>query len=142
MKPPRVRQKRPLWLMVLTAIFVVLALFGVMRLVGTLEYGDWLAGLPLPFPPAYLAVGGALWALTGTTAAIWAWFRLPARAWVVGGVSALMGLTYWADRLIFTRSQAAQTNLPFAIGLTILLLVFSAGAVILMAQEDKKNGGT
>ncbi|NPV55386.1 MAG: hypothetical protein HPY76_01760 [Anaerolineae bacterium] len=140
MKSAHSKPKRPLWLKMLTLCFLVLAFFGLMRLVGALQYGEWLARFSLPFSPTYLAMGGALWALTGTAAAVWAWFHLHARTWVVAGAAALMALTYWLERLAFTRSQSSQTNLPFALGMTALLLAFAAAATFRMAQDEREKG--
>jgi hypothetical protein len=88
-----------------------------------------------------LAAGGAAWGLAGAAAAILLFVpRRWARAAVVA-VGLFFALSYWADRLLFVRAAQVQANWPFALFLTLVLLVFSGSLNYLFDQWEVSHGG-
>ena len=77
--------------------------------------------------PLYLAFGGALWGILGLFAALALWYRLTWSAIATEVSVLLFAASYWIDRLVFNRSAVTQTNGFFAVGLTILGLIYSFG---------------
>lgn len=134
--PTRYRLARMLHL----AALLYLALMGWSRLI--LALGDWalLAELKLTPGPGYLAAGGALWGLLGFAAA--ALLYTP-RSWARAAVfaaGAVFAASYWADRLLLARVPQVQANWPFALFMTLTLLVFSASLLYLLDQWEKQHG--
>ena len=80
--------------------------------------------------PAYLAVGGGVWGLLGLAGAGLLYMRRAAARWAVLVLALFLALTYWLDRIIFTRAAAAMANWPFALLATILLLLFSGSLML------------
>ncbi|MCJ7676856.1 MAG: hypothetical protein MUO35_03955 [Anaerolineales bacterium] len=74
--------------------------------------------LPLSVPRGYLPVTGAVWGLGWVTAAaaLFTGRRWAPRMLAVLGTAFLMW--YWADRMLFVRSEHALRTLPFSLALT------------------------
>jgi hypothetical protein len=74
--------------------------------------------LPLSVPRGYLPVTGAVWGLGWVTAAaaLFTGRRWAPRMLAVLGAAFLVW--YWADRLLFVRSEHALRTLPFSLALT------------------------
>ena len=119
--PDYIRFARALHLMVL--LYVSFA--GWSRLVLALGNRMLLEQVGVSPGPAYLAAGGGLWGLFGLAAAGLLYNQRPMARWFLFGLELFLALTYWHDRLVFTRSAAALANWPFALLATILLLLFS-----------------
>ncbi len=73
---------------------------------------------------AYLVISGGLWGLIGLAVLVWMGLRRPAYPWVGMAAAMFYALTYWLDRLMFSRPDGSWVNLPFALILTVLGLVF------------------
>lgn len=109
--------------------FALFALFGWMRLWGSLVNWHWLQYLQVWTGPFYLALTGLLWGLLGLVPLIYRSLRRPRAEWVDLGTAFVLALTYWIDRLAF-RTAEARTNDLFAILITLLLL----GIVMIQAR--------
>jgi len=74
--------------------------------------------LPLSVPRGYLPVTGAVWGVgwIGAAVALFTRRRWARRVLILCGVGFL--IWYWADRLLFVRSEHALRTLPFSLALT------------------------
>lgn len=109
---------------------VTLLVFGVLIIAGINLYRciqaivQWrfLAGL-LPALPSYLMLSGLFWSLMGFPLAwrLWRGHHKAARLtlWFV----LVYIIYYWLDRLLL-RQGSAHDNLPFTLGLTVLVVIF------------------
>jgi len=91
------------------------------RVIGTIRNWNFLAEV-LSFTPAYLAISGLVWLLSGLPLA-WGLWR--GRAWarpLTLLAAWVYSLYFWLDRLLL-RSPAATVNQAFALGGTILFLL-------------------
>lgn len=106
--------------------FLTLSFYGWARLVYSIQDWYWLIFANLRPGPAYLAVTGALWGLSGLVAMVWI-FALRNGYQIIGAVVALlMALLYWADRILYQRNGEIGENTLFAVLMTFFLLAFTA----------------
>ncbi|HNB53638.1 MAG TPA: hypothetical protein PK530_16940, partial [Anaerolineales bacterium] len=79
----------------------------------------------LEVSPGYLLVTGALAGLAGLVA-VWGLWRgaVWSPRYAMGYVGALL-VFYWIDRLWMTQSQTTLVNTPFAIGISLLIALFT-----------------
>jgi hypothetical protein len=101
----------------------VLSIAGIhlIRVVETIRSWKFLAEL-LPVTPVYLALSGLVWFIAWLPL-FWGLWR--GRTWarpLTLLAAWVFGLYYWLDRLLL-RSQAGSTNLPFALGASVFLLL-------------------
>jgi hypothetical protein len=119
--------------------FILLSLSGWVRLVVSTGEGFWLSRAGVVPGPGYLAVGGAVWGLVGLAVLTGMFLRLPRFEWFSWGAALFYALTYWADRLAFSRPDGAGVSLPFAILATLGGLVYTFLALGLAGSLGKKN---
>ncbi len=131
MKPGRTS-----WLWVLILAGAVTALFGFMRAWAALNNWDLLRRLNLPFNPVYLPAGGILWLLLGLAAVAAIFARWRHGPWLIRGVALTVAASYWADRLLFTRSDASRTNQAFAFWFTLLAV---GGSFLILLLPDERR---
>jgi hypothetical protein len=74
--------------------------------------------LPLSVPRGYLPITGAVWGVgwVATALALFTGRRWAPRMLILSGIAFLVW--YWADRLLFVRSEHALRTLPFSLALT------------------------
>ncbi|MDR3577584.1 MAG: hypothetical protein P4L50_27280 [Anaerolineaceae bacterium] len=121
------RPKRTLSLSFLAVSLLVLSLFGWLRLQQAVFNWDFLVQLDIHPGPLYLAAGGTLWGVLGLTAAVSLWYRLSWSVMITEVTVLVFAASYWLDRLALSHSAGSQTNLYFAIGLTIIGLIYAFG---------------
>ena len=82
---------------------------------------EFLAEQALSVSPLYLALTGLLWALPSLAVAwaLWFGYHWAGRAAMWGTLA--FSIYYWLDRLLLGRSEATESNMPFAIGMNIIL---------------------
>lgn len=119
---------------------------GVLTL-AVLNLGGWLAGLSLPdlpysVPRAYLLLRTALWAAWGLLSALFAFQGRPSAVGLlrVGGLLVLSW--YWADRLLFARSDYTRNHWPLAVvftalGVATVAVILSRPSVRAYFQEKR-----
>ncbi|KAA3644578.1 MAG: hypothetical protein DWQ07_14255 [Chloroflexi bacterium] len=114
--------KRPLSVTWLALGVLSLSVLQFIRFGMSLANWEFLAQQALSVSPLYLALTGLLWALPSLVVAWSLWFRKrwADRAAIWGAVA--FSIYYWLDRLLLGRSEAAESNMPFAIGMNIILL--------------------
>jgi hypothetical protein len=127
--PSRARWRR----FFLAAAFLYLGLLGAARVQQSLIDWDLLLELGVRPGPLYLAVSGALWGVLGLAAALLAYVRRRWAGRTVFAIGLIFTLSYWADFLAFTRAAEMMTNWPFALGASLLGLLYCAWAAGLLA---------
>lgn len=124
----------------LALVFLYFSLLGWLRLGAALTDASLLTSLGIRPGPLYLAAGGVLWGVTGLAGAVLMAFIVPWQEVGVRVVGLVFTLSYWVDRLAFTRSAELQVNWPFSLGMTLagwLLLEW----VVRTALEGKGSDG-
>jgi hypothetical protein len=104
----------------------IVGLFGWLRFAGALHDWYYLVELGVHPSPLTLALGGALWGVLGWAALALIGIRLRGD-WnrpLVFLLALAAALAYWVDLLAFTRPAEMLGNLPFALVLTVLLLLY------------------
>ena len=111
--------RRPFGLVLLTLIYLGLALLGWLRMEQAFQNWAFLNELGIQPGPLYLAVSGAIWGFVASTASIGLWTRAhwSYRAAQMAGV--LLSLAYWIDRLWITQPSLSFQNWPFEAGFTV-----------------------
>jgi uncharacterized membrane protein len=127
MERSRARPKRSLSLKFLTFVMLVLSLFGWLRMQQAISNWGFLIQLKVYPGPLYQALGGILWGVLGLSAAVSLWFCLSWSVIFTEASALVFSASYWFDRLALSRSTGSQTNLYFAIGLTIGALIYTFG---------------
>ena len=123
-------------------VVLILASLSWLRLVEVIRRWSFLQSLTPSPPVLYLAITGLIWGLLGTCLV---WGLILGRWWAprLMQISALgYAAYYWLDRLLIANSSAIVSRWPFALGLTIALLVFtfwvlSRSKTQLFFQKDK-----
>ncbi len=105
--------------------FCVVSLLGWMRFSNALWLQDLLAEYHLTVSPLYLALSGAAWGILSLFTALWLALRRRGAPMVSGLTATVMVVWYWLDRLLLTQSEAANANTWFAIGASLLGLLFA-----------------
>lgn len=119
---PQVKTRRPFFVTLLTVVVLIIASTHLVRFIEALSEWDFLSSLPR-VSPVYLAATGLLWTLVGLPL-IWGLWRGHAQA-----RKAIRILTpaytsyYWLDRTLVKSAVGSPANWPFALGLTIILLI-------------------
>jgi hypothetical protein len=96
-----------------------------MRFGNALWLWDVLTYYQVSVSPLYLALSGAAWGIGSLFAALWLVLRRRAAPLVSSLAASGMLAWYWLDRLLLTRAEAAQVNTPFALGVSLLVLLFA-----------------
>jgi hypothetical protein len=120
--------KRPFSVTILLWLVLSLTAWSGLRLVTAILWWGTLREFTTSPGPAYIAVSGAVWLLTGI-GLFWGMWR--AKAWIrtaLLGTGAGFAIWYWCDRLLL---QAPRANWPFSLAATILLLILLSVCVFL-----------
>ena len=116
------RPRRPFGVTLLALGVLILAGLNLNRFIEAIRLWGFLSRL-LPVSPLYLAVTGFVWAMAGILIALglwrgWHWAPRLTRLAVLAYL-----LYYWLDRLLIENQVGRQSNLPFAAGATLAVLV-------------------
>lgn len=112
--------QRPFGVTLLLWMVLSLSAWGVIRSVAALRWWDVLYEFDSSLSPLYLLLTGVVWGIGGV---VLLWSMWSARTWsrVAVIASVLFWLAeYWLERLFF---QSPRANLPFAVVLSVLLVV-------------------
>ncbi len=116
--------QRPFPVTVLALLVLTLAVVNGVRFGAALNTWAILAEYAPRPGPIYLAFSGLFWCLAGllTFAGLW---RLKRQAWTAAWLFCLLYPAYaWFDRLVL-QSDPLRPNLPFALGSTILFILYA-----------------
>lgn len=136
LRPARGRGRRGL----LGLVFLYFSLLGWLRLGLALSDASLLTSLGIHPGPGYLAAGGVLWGVSGLAGAALMVRSTPWRVAAVRIIGLVFTLSYWVDRLAFTRSPDMQVNWPFSLGVTLIGWLFLEW-VVRTALEGKGYHG-
>ncbi len=104
-------------------LLVLFSAAGWLRMIDSLADWQWLNLAGVQPGPLYLVISGALWGLVGLAAALWMLFRRPWGRMAGLSAAVVIALTYWLDRLLFDRAPGSQSNIGFALLMTVQLLL-------------------
>lgn len=114
--------RRSFWFWGMWSLFAFFSLAGWLRMIDSIRDHDWLTLAGVYPSPVYISITGGLWGLVGFVALIWIGAGRTGYRFV-GSVAALFfAVTFWVDRLLFSRSEGALSNVGFALLATLLLL--------------------
>ena len=102
--------------------FALISFTGWLRMVYTIQNWYWLSFARVWPGPEYLAITGAVWGLIGLFAVGSLWMNRPWSRLAGLGAALVYALTYWADRLLFSRAPDSQSNALFALLATLVAL--------------------
>jgi len=120
--------KRPFSVTILLWLVLSLTTWSGFRLASAILWWGTLLEFTSPPGPAYIALSGAAWLLSGIGLF---WGMWQAKTWIrvaLLGTGAGFSVWYWCDRLLL---QAPRANWPFALAATVLLLIFLSVCVYL-----------
>jgi hypothetical protein len=130
---PLMVKKRPFSVTVLVLIVLIITIINFLRFVLSLWSWSFIASRST-VSPLYLALTGLIWSVAG---AVLIWGLWTAREWsprLMQAVGLTYALYYWLDQIFLkdhpvsgatpTMQVILPTNWPFAIGVTIVLLLF------------------
>jgi hypothetical protein len=122
-RKPKNKVRRPFFVTLLTVMVLIITSTNLVRFIEALSEWDFLSSLPR-VSPAYLAASGLLWTLVGLPL-MWGLWRGHPQAPKAARILALAyTLYYWLDRILVESAVGRPANWPFAVGLTIVLLIF------------------
>ncbi len=129
-------KRRSFWLKLFLAVLVILCLSGWARLYEALRDWDLFITIGMQPGPGYLAVTGALIGAGFLPAIVGIWLRRR-WSWAFARILVLAWAAWdWIDRLWISRAETRLVNWPFALGLTLAILVL---AFLVYGKEAKKN---
>jgi uncharacterized membrane protein (DUF2068 family) len=120
------KNKRPLSVTLLSLSVLSFAVIHLVRFGTTLAEWTFLASLPLTVSPIYLAATGLIWGVVGLVLYPGLWFG---KRWAKNTVffaALVYGLYYWLEQLFIMDSPLRNSNWPFQIILSIVLLALTA----------------
>ena len=128
------KKNNPLYTLLILA-FLVTGYFGILRLgVAVMDWGVLATTLKSP-SPTYFAVSGGLWALVALLSAFGLMLRRRwAPYWAMIAVL-LMTAGWWFEKLVLTVSETARTNFPFAMGLSLVIILFAFVTLVVFSQS-------
>ena len=128
------KKNNPLYTLLILA-FLVTGYFGILRLgVAVRDWGVLATTLKSP-SPTYFAVSGGLWALAALLSAFGLMLRRRwAPYWAMIAVL-LMTAGWWFEKLVLTVSETARTNFPFAMGLSLVIILFTFITLVVFSQS-------
>jgi hypothetical protein len=101
---------------------LIFAGLNLVRFILALQQWGFLSGL-LPISPVYLAASGLIWFLVGLVL-FWGLWRGERWAPVFTRWASFAYLVYyWGDRLFLSDQAAIHVNRPFAVGLSLIIVV-------------------
>jgi hypothetical protein len=102
--------------------YLVLAWFGSVRCYAVFDYKSLLNSYLSQGMLAYIAIGGAIWALAGLAAAVTLWIGSTSATRLSRCAALACFLWYWFDYLFMSQSSLSKTNWLFSLIATLLAL--------------------
>lgn len=129
------KSRRSFWLKLLAAGLLILSIWGWLRLQQSLAGWDQLTEIGVQPGPLYIAVTGALIGAGGLAAAIGVWMRARPGFWFARVFAVAWQAWNWADRLWISSAETARVGWAFALGATVLILVY---VFAVLDEEDRR----
>lgn len=130
------RKKTTIFHKLLILAFLVTGYFGILRLgVAVRDWGVLETTLDAP-SPTYFAVSGGLWALAALVSAFGLMLRRRwSPYWAMVAVL-LMTAGWWFEKLVLTVSETARVNFPFAMGITLVIILYTFITLVVTSQSQ------
>ncbi len=116
-------QKRPFGVTLFLWMVLSLSAWGLLRFFAALHWQAVLNQFHARLGPLYLSITGAGWAVAGI---VLLWSIWVGKRWSYPAIPVSIALwlaEYWLERLFF---EAPRANLPFMLGISVLLLVVTS----------------
>ena len=119
------KNRRPFSVTLLVIGVLSLTSLHLARFYLALRQWQFILASPAEISPLYLAVSGLIWGLAGLPLAwgLWRGQRWARKTLI--GFGSIYAVYYWVERILLVRKPAANSNWPFMLGLTIVLLLFT-----------------
>ncbi len=133
-RDPQRPPKRSFWLKVLVAGLLIFSAAGWLRLQQSLAEWNFLKEAGLRPGPLYLALTGGLTGVGGLAAGVGVWLR---RRWGFHLTRVFIPAWQawnWADRLWLAQTETARIGWPFALGATLVVLLF---VFAVLSEEER-----
>jgi hypothetical protein len=117
------KPKRPLGVTLLSLGVLILAVLNLTRLLSAIRFWSFLQEI-LPFSDLYLIGTGLIWAGFGLPLFWGLWHGLPWAPGITRIAAVAYLIYYWLDRLLLANHSGREVNLPFAIGASLVGLVW------------------
>jgi len=125
--------KRPFGVTLQLWMVLSLSAWGVIRLITSLRTWDVLYEYGASLSPLHLSITGAGWGVAGVVFLSGIWTRKPWARFATATSIIIWLLEYWLERIFF---QAPRANLPFALALSIVVLIVSWSATTLPGTKS------
>ena len=126
---PMKLRRRP-WIIILLVItFLLFATQGFQRIYGALADWELLQSVGLRPGPAYLALTGAVYGLSGLAVALALWFGWRKAGRLGRGMVIFYFAWFWIDKMLISQNPASKINWPFAAIVSLLTLGLVLGGL-------------
>ena len=116
------RKKRPIGVTFMSGVVLIFAVTHLVKFGSAIA--DWQQlSLLLQISPLYLAASGLGWGLIGLLTSFGLWFGCRFVRFLTIGLIFSYSAFYWLDRFLMAGTDQPQVNLPFLIGLNILIII-------------------
>jgi len=120
--PPK---KRPFVVTMLIVMVLIFTTLNALRVTSAIGTWTFLVESPVSVPISYFAATGSFWSLSGLLLSGGLFFG---RRWsprLAKILTSLYAVYYWSDRLWIAASNAIAVRWPFALGLTLIALIYT-----------------
>ncbi len=119
------KRARPFGVTLLALIVLSLSALNLVRVGAAIAQWEALAEFAPRPGPLYILLTGLAWAAVGVPLWVSLWLDRPISYRAVLPASFVYSAYYWLDRLLF-QERPAQSNWPFALGVTVIVLSLAA----------------
>lgn len=119
------KPKRPFSVTLLAFGVLIIAVLNLTRLLSAIRFWPFLQEI-LPFSGLYLVGTGLIWAGFGLPLFWGLWHGLPWSPGITRIAAVAYLIYYWLDRLLLANHPGREANLPFAVGASLVGLVWIA----------------
>ena len=118
-------KKRPFIVTILIIMVLIFTTLNALRVNSAISSWTFLVESPVGVPIGYFAATGVFWTLAGLILALGLFIgrRLSLRLAQI--LILLYTIYYWSDRLWIAESNAISVRWPFAVGLTLFILIYT-----------------
>ena len=125
---------RPYSVTLLAVGVLTLAMVGIVRAWQSILLWDFLTKLEIS--PGYLLASGLLFGLTGLPAVWGLWTGRPWTPRFTSVYVLAILVFFWIDRIFVVQSQISKINTPFALGISLFILLYTVGVLFSPVGRD------